>query len=133
MGDNGNGNGNGRGGDYPQGPDVPWEEVRSLIWHFSLNHDLARCGTALRFNDGERFNTGYSEARLVVAIDLAKMLNRLGQEIGRHRAERFADFVAGIPPDRFGRVERIQLKADVRRMSELAVAGGYGRWISRDA
>ena len=86
---------------------------------------------SVRVVDGEKYTVGYSPARLMVAIDLGKMLNRLGGEIGRHRQERFADWVCGNPVDRLGRVEQTQLKADVLRMSELAISGGYGSMLGR--
>jgi hypothetical protein len=61
----------------------------------------------------------------MVAIDLARMVDRLWREIGHHRQRRFELWLDGHPVARFGEVEQVQLKADVRRIEEMVNAGGY--------
>lgn len=129
MGDNGKG---GNGGRRPKDPAVPWEGIRALVWEQRRCRELCfepRAAGYIRVIDGERLTTGYTEARLMVAIDLARMVERLGKEIGHHRRERFEDWVAGFPVGRLGAVEQVQLKDDVRRLEELAINGGYRQYL----
>ena len=132
----GNGNGDGRKAANPRAEDVPWEEVRALAWEARRCRALCfeeNAAGYVRNIDGEWITTGYSEARLQTAIDLVRIIKKVGREIGLHRAERFADWVAGHPADKLGQVERTQLKADVRRVEELAINGGYQFMLRRDA
>jgi hypothetical protein len=94
---------------------------------------LANDPTTIHGQKGERIINGHTEAKLIVAIDLAKIVDRLVSEIGFAREQRMADFVSGVPVYRFGPVEQTQLKADVRRLEELAVDGGYGFMLARAA
>ena len=119
------------GGAVRLADDTPWEEVRAVCWELLRCRDLAQCAVAVRVVDGERLTVGYSEAKLIAAIDLAKMVDRLGREIGYHRQQRFQDWVAGHPKERLGRVEQTQLKADVRRVEDLVTAGGYSYMLGR--
>jgi hypothetical protein len=128
----GNGNGDGRRDVHTQTDDVPWEGIRSLVWELLRCRELSRCSLAFREDDGERFVTGYSEAKLTVAIDLGRFVDQLGREIGHHRQQRFLDWVGGVHPLKFRGVESAQLRSDVRRLSVLAVAGGYRFMLNSD-
>lgn len=130
-----NGNGAGREVILPWADDTPWEAVRALVWELRRCRELCfeeHSAMAVRVVDGERFLTGYTEAHLMVAIDLAKMVEKLWEEIGHQRQQRFLDWLSGVHPQKFGRVEQIQLKSDVRRLAALTVAGGYRFMLSHD-
>ena len=129
------GNGNGREARFPRFEDVPWEEVRSIVWELRRCRELCfgeNSALAVRVVDGEKFIEGFSEAKLMVAIDLAKMVERLWEEIGHQRQERFLDWMSGVHPQKFGRVEQVQLKDDVCRLAELTIAGGYRFMLNPD-
>jgi hypothetical protein len=90
-----------------------------------------RSASYVRDVDGERVITGYTESKLMVAIDLARMVERLGREIGHHRQERFELWLDGQPVTRFGATEQVQLRADVQRLEGLVNAGGYRFMLNR--
>lgn len=79
--------------------------------------------------EGEVIVTGPSQYKIQMAIDASRMVERMLSEIGTARRERFYNWVDGVPVAELREVEKVQLKADVCRLEELATTGGYREFL----